>query len=419
MQPSRRVAAYLDSPAFMALGRFGAMFLVLLGTPLVARALGPTGRGVTSAVLAVSVLLPVVLSLGVPLASRRRVLETREADVVRTGRRWAAVTAIPTVVLAILIEPVLFSDLSGGERIAYYASMASVPMTVSWAVDANVLVATRCFRKTGLLSVIQAAVSTAVIFGFWLSQSLDVEAVLYANLAGVVTTFAMGRYWVKGTGGRVSNLRGTIGEGAGLAGGEAADVSAKKLDQAIALPLLGSAAAGTYSVAVTMGALAAPVTQAFANAAFGKLMSEDRVATIRVVRHGAALSLMTASTLAIVSWLAIPSVFGEQFRDSRTVALVTIGGSVFSGVSYVCAMALAAARRGREMTFAQVSGLVASVLLIVPGAAAWGAVGVAASMAAGAMVSMTISLWRLQVAPVAALPRPHDFVGAIRAVTRL
>lgn len=412
---ARRPLALVNSPVMMALGRFGAMFLAMISTPIIARALGPQGRGVTAAALAVFIAIPVLLGMGVPLAVRRRVsvLEGIRADVVRTGRAYAALTFIPAVLIAIPIEVLLLPGLSTAERFAYYLSIALVPLTVSWSIDANVLVATKEYRRVGTLSILQAALSTTIIVVIWLVGHLDVSSVLYAFLAGNITAFIFGQVWVRDRGGRVTDFKGIVKEGGALAGGLISDVASKKLDQIIALTLMGAAGAGLYSVAATMGSLAAPVVESLGNSAFKDLTTGDHRQTIQTVRHAMALSVMSATGLAVVSWFLIPVVFGEAFTDSRPVALITVAASTFSGVGYVTAIALAAQRHGEQMTLAQVTGLVVGIGLMVPSALTWGPAGAACAIGLGSLTSLLISLWSLRVSPLTALPRPGDFPTSV------
>lgn len=414
-KPHRRLQL-VNTPVMMAFGRFGAMFLAMVSAPIIARSLGPQGRGVTAAALAVFVVMPVLLGLGVPLAVRRRVSvrEGSRADLVRTGRAYAALTFIPAVLIAIPIEVLLLPGLNLAERCAYYLSMGLVPLTVSWSIDANVLVVAKEYRRVGILSILQAALSTSLIVIIRLLGHLDVSSVLYAFLAGNITAFIFGQVWVRDRGGRVTDLIGLVKEGGALAGGLISDVSSKRLDQVVALPLMGASGAGLYSVAVTMGSLAAPVVESLGNSAFKDLTNGDHRGTVQTIRYAAALSVMSAAGLAVVSWCVVPLVFGQAFNDSRMVALITVASSMFSGVGYVTAMALAAQRHGERMTFAQVTGLVVGLGLMIPAGSMWGPAGAACAMGLGSSTSLLISLSSLRVSPFAALPRPRDFFTSVR-----
>lgn len=409
-----RTTRLWDSPAFMGVGRFTAMALGLLGTPFIARSLGPEGRGLSASILAVVIIAPMVVGFGVPLATRRRAANGAARDAALTGRRWAAMTVLPLAVLAWPLEQALFANMGPPDRWAFYVSLASVPLTVSWLVDANVLVATRQYRRVGLIAIIQAGVSTGAVLMLWSMKELDVATVLYANVAGHAVTFTLGRLWVSGRGGTTAGLAAHVREGGTVAGGEIADVSSRKIDQMLALPIIGGASAGIYAVAVTAGSVALPMVQALGNAAFVNLTHGDRRVTVQAVRHGLALSTMCAALTAAAAWVGIPVIFGAEFRDARVPALILVAGSVIVGGTFMTTMALVAQQRGSAMTLARVVGLAVAVALLYPLGQWADAAGLALAMVVGSSVSAGISLALLRLAPWEVVPRPRDFMDSVR-----
>ncbi|MGB3830210.1 MAG: lipopolysaccharide biosynthesis protein [Ornithinimicrobium sp.] len=409
-----RATRLWDTPAFMGVGRFTAMALGLLGTPFIARALGPEGRGLSAAILAVVIIAPMVVGIGVPLTSRRRAASGRALDAARTGRRWAAITVLPLAVLAWPLEHALFAGMATPERWAFYTSLASVPLTVSWLVDSNILVATRQYRRVGLIAIIQAGVSTGAVLVLWSLNELDVPSVLYANVSGHAVTFVLGRLWVSGRGGSTRDLSDHVREGSTVAGGEIADVSSRKIDQMLALPIIGGANAGIYAVAVTAGSVALPMVQALGNAAFANLTHGDRRVTMHAVRHALALSMMCAALTAAAAWVGIPVIFGAEFRDARVPAMILVGGSVIVGGTFMTTMALVAQRRGSAMTLARVVGLTVAVALLYPLGQWADAAGLALAMVLGSCVSGAMSLALLRLSPWEVAPRPRDFANSVR-----
>ncbi len=412
----RRARGRLDGPVAIVLGRAGAMACVLVSAPVIARALGPDGRGVTAAALAVLAVLPLVVGVGVPLAIRRRLAVDAlgRADLVRTGRRFAALTALPSIALAAPLELLVLPELDRAAELAYLVSMALVPLTVSWAVDANVLLVQRRFRALGCLSVLQGAVSAAIVIAVWARGGLAVSTVLYAFLAGNVATFVAGLAAVSGRGGRVLPLRDVVGEGWSLVGGQLAEVFSARIGQILALPLVGAGPAGLYSVGVTTGSLGAPVGDAYANAAFARLADgADRRALVASLRAGAGLALLTGLGVAGLAWLGVPLVFGDDFTDARPLALLVALATACAGVAGVGGAALAARRQGHRLTVARAVGLAVGVVLLVP-AASVGAAGVAGALAVGSAVSGAMILRYLGVGAVEAAPRPRDVLRGVR-----
>jgi O-antigen/teichoic acid export membrane protein len=373
---------------------------------------------VTATSLSILTIMSIVMALGIPLAVRRRISagDGRDRDVIRTARVYAALTVVPSALLIIPIHIWLLPGVAGLDFAAFCLSMCAIPLTVSWSIDANVLVVRHQFRRVAILAILQGLVSTSVIVALWLTGRIEVSSVLFAFLVGNITTFAFGRWWVRGRGGRIRDAGDLVKEGLHLAGGQIADVSARRLDQVIALPLLGAHATGIYAVGATMASATAPVAQTLGNSAFRELVSGERSLVISTIRRAMALAFATAAAVGLVSWLFIPRVFGEAFSSARQTALAACLGAALSSVSYVAAMALAATRRGQAMTAAQVLGLGIGLVVMVPTAILWGPTGAAIAMATGSLATLLISLRRLGLPLRETLPRPADFPAALRSL---
>ncbi|WP_199424943.1 lipopolysaccharide biosynthesis protein [Actinotalea solisilvae] len=409
-------ASSRDRPVVLVLGRFGAMACVLLAAPVIARALGPDGRGMTATALAVLAVLPVVVGLGMPLAIRRRLAvgASARADLVRTGRLLAALTLVPSVVLALTLEPLLLPGLEPASRVAFGVSAALVPFSVSWSIDANVLLVERRFRALAMLSVVHGAVSTVIVLATWWGGSLGVPTVIYAFLAGNVVAFLLGLVLVHERGGRVSGVTDVAREGMSLVGGQLAEILSGRVAQVVALPLIGASGAGLYSVAVTTGSLSAPVPEAFGNSAFARLAGDaDRGTLIAALRGGSGLALTSAASVAAAGWFLIPVVFGAAFADARPLALLVGLTTWFNGLAGIGGAALAARRQGRRMTIARATGLGVTVVLVGFGAR-HGATGLASAVALGSLVSCAVTLRLLGVGPTGGLPLPRDVVRGVR-----
>ncbi|KRF35050.1 hypothetical protein ASG94_13035 [Nocardioides sp. Soil805] len=403
----------------VAIGRFVSLFFSLATVPVVARALGPDGRGVSATMLAVITFSQVMLGLGVPLAVRRRAVVMDDlTGVMNSARLFAALTIVPALVMGFLVDLSFFGSETTSSRIAFFIGMAAVPLAVSWATDVSVLVAREQYLRMAVLGLIQAATSLVCVVSFWLAGGLDVASVLYANLAGSVLTFVVGLAWVRVPLRRHHEFASLLREGASLTGGQLASVASGRLDQVLVLGALGSTSAGLYSVAVTIGTLPLPIAQAVGAGAYPKFANGDREATTSAMRHCAALGIVAALLLAMVSPFLIPILFGHEFAGAVGATLVSVLASVSVGIAFVTSMALAGARMGNRMTAAQTVGLAVGLALLTPLAMLWGVVGAAVAMLLGTVTTTTISLHFLRLNPFSIFPRPVDWAGAIRFLVR-
>ena len=109
-------------------------------------------------------------------------------------------------------------------------------------------------------------------------------------------------------------------------------VAAARLDLLLVFELSGSASAGRYSVALTVGALAISVPTAIAYAAFPRIASmgdsEARSFTTRVFFNGTLCAIVSALLLAAATPVALPWMFGEDFRPAVTPTLILLAAAV-------------------------------------------------------------------------------------------
>lgn len=414
----RRIQGLAHTPIMMVVGRFGAIAFAFVSVTVIARTLGPSGRGVTAGMLGVLTIAPIALGAGVPLAVRRRVtVGQSRASTMAAARMYCALTLVPAVLAGAGVDALLFQELAPAERLAFHLSMAAVPLGVSWAIDLNVLLAELDYLRVGVLSLIQPATNCFALLTLAGLSLLDTPSVLYATLAANVIAFVAGRLWVGGpTLGCVLGLWDLTREGTTLVGGRIAEVSSRRLDQVVALPLLGAPAAGIYSVAVTVASLSMPVSQSLGAAAFRDLVTDNPHLLHRTIRQAFALAAMSAAALALVAYAAMPLAFGSDYAASRNVALLAILGSASANVGFVASMALAARQRGGIMTFGQVMGTVVGIALFFPLGSLQGAIGGAAAMTIGVFCGTATLLWALRLSPLACIPHPRDFAGALRTL---
>ncbi|MGB3731820.1 lipopolysaccharide biosynthesis protein [Microbacterium sp.] len=410
------------SPSLIAIGRYISITMSLLTVPIIARALGPDGRGVSATMIAVITIATVFLGLGVPLVLRRRIAVGEPLrPVLGSGRAFAAITLLPAIALGLGTDAVLFSGVPLTDRIAFLIAMAMTPLSVSWAQDVSVLVATRQFRRMGILGVLQSATMFAGIVLLWLTSSLTVAGVVYASTLGNLVAFTVGICWLRSGFGGFQLLRLVIREGWTLIGAQLADVGTRRLDQVIALPLLGPVGAGLYSVAATISGLSTPIAHATAAAMFNG-MTGDTAATdgsgARSMRYGFALGTLLVIPLAVASYVGIPIVFGEDFSDAilPTVMLCLAVPATIS--TYCGATWMAAQKRGLRLTIIQVVTLGILVVGFVVLGLMYSVTGAALGVSIALFVSNGMVAHAIAGRVSDTLPRPRDVFPAIKTLIR-
>lgn len=273
------------------------------------------------------------------------------------------------------------------------------------------------------MQLLQPAVYVTLIAALWILGTAKVSTVLAASIVGSVATFIAGLNLVKvpirGTRSRLGDL---VRKGLHFSGSAVAETASIRADQIFALPLLGAYQAGIYSVAATIGAMPLAVAHALGASYFAPIAQAggDRRKNLQseAVRGAVAAAAMVIPPVAAATWVLIPIVFGDEFRPSVPVSMVSLVGSAGLLVAYVVSMALAADGRGLQMTIAQVASLlfgIGALLLLGP---VLGAIGAAVASTLGYFLLLALLLVFLRIPYSSLWPDIIDFKVAVRRLRR-
>jgi len=217
-------------------------------------------------------------------------------------------------------------------------------------------------------------------------------------------------------------LRSCLREGGKFAGSQLSEAASYRLDQVIALPLIGAFDAGLYSVAATIALIPYAIGQAVGTAVFSHVARAEND-TDRVHRTAVAMRIgfisggVTAGLLALASPLLVPIIFGHEFVGAVVPTLWSLVGSVAVVISYVAASTFTASGRGWLMTVAQLSGLAVGIGGLFVLAPLLGAVGASIASSAGFWVCAIICLARLGVPFGGLVPRLSDVRATVGLFT--
>jgi O-antigen/teichoic acid export membrane protein len=414
-----------NSPSLLALGRLLTSALALLSAPIVAQAIGPTGRGETAAAIAAINLLPVFLAVGVPAEVRRLAAIGQGRAAIGTSRRLALFAGAPlSIVAAFLLWGSLFSTLDPASRIIATVGIALAPLLISWQSDVGVLVAMNRFRHLFLLVVSQQTLYVAIVGALWVTNQASTATVIAANLVGIVGTFFVGFSLVrpKRLGPRSpritsrSMFRGSIR----YAGAAIAESASYRLDQVLALPIIGAYGTGLYAVATTIASVPLSFGHAVAAHYYPLVARADeadrRLLNAEAARVGFATAILIAVPLGAVTPFAIPLLFGTQFVSAVVPAMLSLAGAIMLTGGYVASSLLASTGRGIVMTIAQSVSLGVGIALLFFLGPWLGATGASLASTISYLVLAVIAVGALGVLPLAAFPRPRDFSRSVRVL---
>lgn len=412
-----------DSPAHLLVGRLTATMLAFVTAPIVARTIGAEGRGETAAAIALFTLTPILLGIGMPLEVRRLAALGSGARAIRTARIVVIVLLPVSTAAAWILTDTVLSSLDPVAKAVALVGIAACPLMIMWTCDSSVLIATGRYRGVMALQLVQPGAYLVLVVAFALSSTLNVATTLAASFAGTVAAFVTGTLLTRTSivGDRYplpQLLRGAVR----YAGSSIAEAASSRLDQVIALPLVGALQAGLYSVAVTIASIPLVLGQALGAVFFPRVAraqgEQRRELKEEAIRSASALSLMTAPLLFVAIWIGIPLLFGPEFVGAVPVAWIAGVGTCALIVAYVCSLILGAEGKGYTMTAAQVGALAVSVVLLFVLAPALGAMGAALASSLGYLTLMVVLLIASSVRTRMSWPRPADFKLALVHLVR-
>lgn len=412
-----------ESPILLIVGRLGATALAFVTAPVIARAIGPIGRGETAAALATFAIVPIVLSFGLPLEIRRLAAIGQAAEALRTSRVVCALAFPVAGLLGLAAYFTLFSSFAPAARVVATVGVALTPLAMIWMCDLGVLIATGRLRGVMFLMLLQPIVYLIVVLVLWITGLIDTATVLIAHILGTLATAVLGvtltRVSLRGT---RNSLPKMLKSSARFAGSSMAEAASTRLDQVVALPLIGAFQAGIYSAAVTVAAVPFALSQAIGASYFpmiarakGEVRRELKEESIRV---SAATALICVPAMVPAIWVGIPLLFGTEFASAVPVAWISFSGTCAMVIAYVCSMGLAAEGRGTRMTLAQLGSLLVAMALLFVLAPRLGAIGAAVASSVSYVTLLISLLVGTGVRSSQLLPRFRDFPLALMTLVR-
>ena len=384
----------------------GALFLpavALVTAPVLARALGPEGRGVVAGASAPYLLMAVVGALGIPDAVTFFV--ARSGVRIRT-LRFGGLIALGLGVLSMLGILTLSGWLGGDDSlIPPLVRVAAIPLPLylclgvvrgfaqglnRWrlvATEQAIFGITRLVAIVGLLAVGHLHELEATLV-FVISPVLG--GLAYLPLFARTRSYDEGVHDPVGLGRVMSyGLRVWIGAIAG--------VLMYRLDQTLMIPLSNSQQLGIYAVAVSVGEIPSLVTTSVQTVSLAReskapsldaLASTSRVATLVC----AALAVCLASACPI----GVPLFFGRDFSSSTPVVWVLTLAAVIGTSGGVAGAGLTGRGRPGLRSIALTAACLVNTLLIVILVPPFGAMGAAVAMVGGTGTTSVVAIWMLR-----------------------
>lgn len=388
---------------------------------LVARGLGPAGRGTYALITTVALMAATVSHLSVEQAIVGR--WRRDDETARLSGTSVIIGAIFGSfggLAALLVLTTRYGDsVVGG---AAWLAAVGVPLFVVSLYVNSTLVLNGRLGRSNSLRVVGALTQLAAVVGILLVSTLSVTGAVAAwavalavpSLGGVASQWRDLRAMSFGAARRLLSV------GLRYHPGMLALSALSRLDVFIVAAFAGRSAVGLYAVAVTLAEGLFLVSDSVAQVALGRQVQLDRresdQLTLRVARMNLMVCLTASVALAVASPIVIPILFGQAYAGSVASLLLLLPGIL--GLALIRPITAQLVRRDRPLLVSSitVSALALNLLLnfvLVPHLAERGAA-IASSLAylwlaaAYLLIVGRSAGWR----PVDFICKPSDF-GAL------
>ncbi|BAH53730.1 hypothetical membrane protein [Rhodococcus opacus B4] len=421
--PRTKISAAMQSPSIISLTRLIVQLSPLITAPVIARELGPSGRGLYAACFAAMMLAPVVLGMGLPLAVRRRASIGAPESTIRAVYVVLPFLVPSAVAIGLLIERYVITELDTSGTRAFILGMGCSVGFIATLCFQSVLIASRRYGAIALLQSTQPVALTSGVALGWILGSLTLPWILVCAAVSTLISTLVGVYLTRiSPRGRRSRLRPLAQESVAYSGSQAAETASNTLPQIVAVVAIGAHDAGLFAIAITVASLPMTLGHTIASVMF----RDAAASAVEVGRRISALSIritvLTAAVPVVVlgctTPVLIPLVFGDGFQGSVSITLICLCGSVFLTLNYVASQMLVARGSGVLMTAAQLLGLGVSVALMFIVGPYLGGAGAALASVAGWLVTTLASLRALRLSAASLLFRASDFRQCFTVVAK-
>ena len=349
---------------------------------LLARSLGPAGRGELASILLWPSILAAVGSLGV---SEAVTYETATGSspvraVAGSGLAVAAIQSLALIVIGVVIAPVVVHGVRETEIVrATYLFLSFIPLNLLTLYAIGILNGLQQFLVYHALRFMVIALMTGGVVVLAINQALTVRAAIVAYLianaaTAVAALLVLHRHGALSLAYRRETARRLLGFGIRSHTTNVAFLLNERLDQLVISIFLAPAKLGLYVIAVTLTAATSIIGTATGMAVLPVVAAlkdpAERIATatryIGWVLLGAACVTVP---MVIFTPLLIRVLFGEAFLGAAPVARVLLVAAVFLSTNRVIGAVLKAIGRPLDAGMAECLSLavtVAGLALLLP-----------------------------------------------------
>lgn len=406
--------------------------------PIVAHALGVTGRGEAAAATAPLLLAAAVLTLGLPDALTYFIAQKHPTPGRLLGRSVITLSIVGLIgTLALLwIAPVLSGGDADLTTLIRVAAMFLTPALLV-ALLRGIAIGRQQWARVAIETSIGQVFRLAVLAVLGIVGGLTVTTVALATVSatfiGAVAYLGMPvreddsvsrtdagpshSYSVPAAGTPLLRY------GAGVWFGSVSGILFLQLDQVLMTPLSSSYQLGLYVVAVALSQTVTILTNPVRSVLFSaESRSPDMARLTSVSRQTAIAAFIGALAIAIATPFVLPILFGVEFASAVPIVFILLAATVAGTSGSIAGMGLSARGRPGARSLSLLAGFLINLLLVLLLVGPYGGIGAAWATFAGSLTISIVNVIQLRFyfhVPVSAFfaPRRSDFealVGMVR-----
>jgi O-antigen/teichoic acid export membrane protein len=310
----------------------------LVSAPILARALGPDGRGDLAAVLVPLGLVPLLVELGLGTYAARAAARGREIAVL-TGTLGTLLLGL-SMIGPLLAFPVaeLLAEGRGSVETWLVVGFFLLPVGLLVNLLAGIAMGLERWRTVIAVRLIPPVVGLLALVPLYLTDTLTVAtaaaSAIFASILTLVPVLPLlltqGRLRWQTAEARKAIPFGLKAWASGIA------LSANvRLDQLLMIKLVEPRVLGLYAVAVTFASFPSVLVRGLNGALFPRIAAGDRAVTARAMRLTLLLVSLASIVMATVCEPFLRLLLGDAFADATPMALVLLIACVFRAAGTV------------------------------------------------------------------------------------
>jgi O-antigen/teichoic acid export membrane protein len=343
-----------------------------LTTVVVARVLGPDGRGVYAAVIALTAIFVQLSNLGLPGSNTYLVARKPEVapQLVGTALAVSAVIGVAAALVLIVVTRLLpNAEIFAG--VLLVLAVVWIPCGLAYALLQGIVIGFQRFRLLNLADFLQRTLTAAAVAAFIYFGALSATSAFAAGLLALLGSCAVLLFALRTSLGTIAApsfrvLVDNLPYSAKIYVASVFTFLVMRIDMIVVQQILGSSEAGLLSVAVSMADAFAVLPVAVGAVMFPHLAKESVLS-----RRWARTKRMTLSVAAIVSAALgvfcaiahrlIPLVFGDAFGGAVELFYWLAPGILFLAVTSVLSSYVASVGQPSLYVFGTGLGLAVAI----------------------------------------------------------